>query len=98
MTRYTLDGHPIVVAYGDDQFTGIFLSVYDERLESRESASDEVNSLCDKYYADGNGAYLDLHTGMGGFGHKVSKATMEVFFRRYGVPEEHIKLLLHKRN
>lgn len=95
--RYTIDGSPISVAYGDDQFTGVFLSVYDERLESSESASDEVNSLLNKHYADGNGAYLDLHTGMGGFGQKVSKSAMEVFFRRYGVPEEHIKLLLHKK-
>jgi hypothetical protein len=97
MTRYKLDGSPISVAYGHDQFTEVFLSVYDERLKFNESDSDEVNSLLDKCYEGGNGAYLDLHTGMVGFGHKVSKATMEVFFRRFRVPEEHIRLLLHKK-
>jgi hypothetical protein len=94
--RYTIDGFPISVAYGIDKYTGVFLSVYDSRLEDKESASDEVNSFLVEKYGGGDGAYLDLHTGFSGLGHKVSKAAMEVFFRRYGVPEEHIKLLLQE--
>jgi hypothetical protein len=94
MTRYTIDGSPISVAYGDDKLSGVFLSVYDDRLKYDESAIDEVNDLVEEKH--NSGSYFDLHTGVIGFGYKVSKPAMEIFFRRYGVPEEHINLLLHK--
>jgi hypothetical protein len=93
--RYEIEGSPISVAYGEDHVSGIFFSVFDSRLEYSETASKEVNDVAESIgVKDGGGSYFDLHTGDVGFGRKVSKETMRVYFTRYGVPADHIKSLL----
>jgi hypothetical protein len=88
MPRYEIKGSQISVAYGTDAMTGVFLSVYDSRLKYNETASEEVNSIASRIGAgDGGGCYFDLHTGMGGFGHKVSLNTINTFMVRYGVEQ-----------
>jgi hypothetical protein len=44
-STYIIEADPIRVSYGYDQFIGIFLSVYDSRLEFDEEADDEVNEI-----------------------------------------------------
>ena len=93
MPRYTIQSEdsPISIAYGSDDSTDYFLSVFDKRLKYDSNASDEVNKVTEKIgVCDGGGSYFDLHTGHVGFGHKVSKATMGVFLKRYGVSEKRI--------
>lgn len=93
MPRYTIATPPITVAYGYDEFPlyGVFLSVYDERLETDPEASEEVNKVAESVFEDGGGCYLDLYTGCGmGFGMKVSDDTMRVYLKRYGVTEDKI--------
>lgn len=95
MTRYTIEGSPISVAYGEDKVTGVFLSVFDSRLEYQDNVSAEVNEVAESIgVKDGGGGYFDLHTGKNGFGKKVSKETMRVYFSRYGVKKQHIDKLL----
>lgn len=70
--RQVIDQGPIEIAYGKDRATGIFLSVYDKRLEYFPGATAEVNKVCKEHgIKTGEGAYFDLHTGHGGFGSKV---------------------------
>ena len=91
--RYEIKSSPISIAYGYDEMctSGMFLSVFDERLEWSEQASREVNAVTEQLgVGDGGGSYFDLHTGQTGFGQKVSCETMMTFMRRFGVPEEHI--------
>ena len=45
MPRYNIEGSPIHIAYGSDEFCGIFLSVFDDRLAYNESASNAVNKV-----------------------------------------------------
>lgn len=98
MVRYTIEGSPINVAYGYDDVTGVFLSVYDRRLKYDANASAEVNNVFQNCgvlgLESGDGAYLDLHTGETGFGIKVSWPVMSEYFKRFGVPKYHIKELL----
>ena len=94
MVRYELKGSPISVAYGSDEISGVFLSVYDDRLANSETAGDEVNAITEKIgVGDGGGSYFDLHTGTSGFGHKVSLNTIRTFLIRYGAKEEHVNSL-----
>ena len=97
-SAYIIEADPIRVSYGYDQFIGIFLSVYDSRLEFDEDADDEVNEVTE-YYGPGDcsGLYLHLHTNDSDFGHTVSKSTMAVYMARYGVPKSHVSALLEDR-
>lgn len=96
MPRYEIKGSPISVAYGKDHATGIFLSVYDNRLEYDENASQEVNDVTKKIgFGDGGGSYFDLHTGRSGPGIKVSEETMLVYLKRFGVTDEQVQAMLN---
>ena len=65
MVRYEFDDGPIKIAYGSDDITsGLFLSVYDQRLEWQQDATDEVNGVSEGIGdGDGGGCYLSLCTG-----------------------------------
>ncbi|KAK0478835.1 hypothetical protein IW261DRAFT_1564903 [Armillaria novae-zelandiae] len=93
MTRYTIEQGSVAISYGTDHMTGYFLSVVDQRLMWEQNASEAVNGIAKKVEPGGNGAYFDLHTGMGGFGIRVSKEVIVEFMRRYGVPEDELKLV-----
>jgi hypothetical protein len=96
MPRFETEGDPICIAYGvDEQIScGVFLSVYDRRLEWQENASKEVNHIAESIgVGDGGGSYFDLHTGQRGFGAKVSCDTMRVYLKRYGVESKRIEEL-----
>ena len=93
MPRFEIKGDPISIAYGvcEQISSGVFISVYDRRLETDSNASDEVNQVAfDVGVHDGGGSYFDLHTGQTGFGKKVSKDTMRVYLLRYGVENKRI--------
>lgn len=93
MPRFTIDGSPIHIAYGVDEelICGIFLSVYDTRLEFDENGTDEVNDVAKSIgVCDDGGSYFDLHTGLTGFGKKVTRETMRTYLLRYGVPSKRI--------
>lgn len=98
MVRYTIEGSPIKVCYGYDEFTGVFLTVYDDRLKYQPNASAEVNEVFENSsvsgLASGDGAYLDMHTGAGGFGYKVTWPVMSEYLKRYGVQQNSIHALL----
>jgi hypothetical protein len=91
-TRFEFENSPhIKVAYGSDSVNGVFLSVFDDRLEYDDKASDEVNAITEKVgVKDGGGSYFDLHTRENGYGFQVSNEAMRVFLYRYGVPEDKI--------
>jgi len=98
MPRFTIEGDPIHIAYGvdDDQSSGVFLSVYDNRLMWHEKASKEVNQVAESVgIKDGSGCYFDLHTGLMGFGKKVSKETIRMYLARYGVTKKRIDELFN---
>ncbi|KAL1748251.1 hypothetical protein HDZ31DRAFT_60446 [Schizophyllum fasciatum] len=92
MVRCELSQGILLIAYGDDDAAGYFLSVYDNRLEWHEDASDEINEVCEDVDPSGSGAYLSLTTGLG-IGKHVSKDTLAIFWRRYGVPASQIARL-----
>lgn len=98
MVRYTIEGSPIHIAYGYDELTGVFLSVYDNRLKYDPNASDEINNVFEKCEVSGlksgDGCYLDFHTGSAGFGTKVSWQVMSEYLKRYGVSYDRIRELL----
>ncbi len=62
MVRYQTDTSPTYIGYGRDQETGVFLSVYDQRLEWRQGDSTEITNLTNTRFGGGEGCYLDLHT------------------------------------
>jgi hypothetical protein len=65
MPRFIIESDVIRVAYGFDEVSEIFLSVYDKRLEWQENASEEVNKIAESLGSeDGSGGYFDLHTGL----------------------------------
>lgn len=94
MVRYELQQNNIIVAYGHDHLTGLFLSVYDKRLMWNEENTDEANEICDKISEDGGGSYLKLHTGEIGFGYRVEKETIINFMKKYDAKQEHLLELL----
>ncbi|KAF9435249.1 hypothetical protein BGZ76_006626 [Entomortierella beljakovae] len=87
MVRYQITQGPITIAYGyDGAMVGYFLSVTDDRLGYQEGDSSQVNDICEKVSMDGGGGYFNLNTYViGGFGYKVSKATIFTFMKRYGI-------------
>ncbi|KAG0360608.1 hypothetical protein BG005_010305 [Podila minutissima] len=71
------------VAWGyDEPLQGYFLTIKDDRLAWREGQSAKVAEIVENVSGDSAGRYFDLNTyPVGGFGHKVSKATMFTFMR-----------------
>ena len=52
--------------------TGVFLAVHDKRLEYDPESTAEVNKVTESIgIGDGGGSYLNLHTGVTGFGSMV---------------------------
>lgn len=102
MPRYEIKGDPISIAYGYDDCLvntcGVFLSVFDSRLEWEENASAQVKSVAESlpYGMDGGGCYFSLTTSPFGIGLKVNKDTMRVYLKRFGVPEDQIKSILRR--
>lgn len=93
MPRFTIDGSPIHIVYGvnEEFICGIFLSVYDTRLEWDENATDQVNDVAKSVgICDGAGSYFNLHTGLNGFGKKVTRETIRTYLLRYGVTNKRI--------
>lgn len=92
--RFVIEGDPISVAFGSDTVAGVFLSVFDRRLEYDPSSTPEVNAVTEKIgVRDGGGSYFDLHTGDFGFGIKVDDVTMATYLKRFGVTDEQISSL-----
>ncbi|KAF9112177.1 hypothetical protein BGX27_003839 [Mortierella sp. AM989] len=87
MVRFEKNEGRINIAWGHDEaLGGYFLTVEDERLSWSKEASSDVNRICEKVAADGGGSYFDMNSyQLGGFGHKVSEATIFTFMRRYGI-------------
>jgi hypothetical protein len=90
MVRYEIKQNNITIAYGFDKITGLFLSIYDKRLEWEEDNTDEINAICEKISEDGGGCYLSMYTSGIGFGHKVNKETIIQFMKKYNVNQEHL--------
>jgi hypothetical protein len=95
MPHFVIEGDPIHIAYGfDPTFSGVFLSVYDNRLKYDPDASKKVNDATESISSNGGGGcYLDLHTGISGFGQRVNDVTMSTYLKRFGVSEERIAQL-----
>lgn len=98
MSRYEIiDGH-IKVIYGNNNvFRCLFLFVSDTRLVRDESNSSKVNEALlqfDNYCNSRDGRYICMFTSDTIPGIQVDRITMAEFFRRYGVPESHIKQLI----
>ena len=81
---------PIHVSYGYSKVSGFFLTANDPRLEFKENANENVNSVAlqvrcnDKVGGAGN--YVDLHTKIGnGSGIKVTNEVIAEYMFRYGV-------------
>ncbi|KAF9112178.1 hypothetical protein BGX27_003840 [Mortierella sp. AM989] len=87
MVRFDMDEGHINIAWGHDEVQGgYFLAVVDNRLGWEKESSSDVNNICEKVAESGGGSYFDLNTyHFGGFGHKVSEATIFTFMRRYGI-------------
>jgi hypothetical protein len=45
MPRFEIPGDPIHLAYGYSNFSGVFLSVFDNRLQYNDCAPDAVNAV-----------------------------------------------------
>jgi len=90
----------IKVVYGQDVVSGVFLAVTDARLEYQVEATREVNHRIAESVGlgDGGGSYFDLHTGAHGVGAQVDPKTMATYLRRYGLPDEDVRLLLPSTN
>ena len=68
MPRFEIEGDPIRVVFGIDEVTGVFLSVFDRRLEYDSAATKAVNDVTTSIgVQDSGGSYFDLHTGSTGF-------------------------------
>jgi hypothetical protein len=93
MPRSELSQGDLLIAFGHDHVSGYFLSVYDLRLRYNEDNSDELNTLGEQTSPDGSGCYLNVHTGSGGFGSRVSIATMRDLWSRYRVSPEGLQAL-----
>lgn len=91
--RQELGQGPIHVAYGQDQITGFFIAVSDDRLTVTSHEAEDWTRFCEKINATGSGAYLHAHTGREGFGGKVDIKTMFLLWQKYGAQEEHLGLL-----
>lgn len=97
--RFVIEEGPIEIAYGFDEFVGYFLAVTDARLQFDHTCSQEVQEIGMKIgIGDEDGSYFDLHTGKGGFGFKVSQETMAEYYRRYKVPQAHIRAVLESED
>jgi hypothetical protein len=92
MTRLELPSNAhITVGYGYDEFSGFFISVYDDRLEWKPENDEAYNTLCQSLYiGDGGGSYFDAHTGIGGFGIKVELKVMARLWEKYGVEKSYV--------
>ncbi|KAF9185269.1 hypothetical protein BGZ51_002744 [Haplosporangium sp. Z 767] len=104
MVRYEKDEGDINIAWGyDEPQCGYFLTVVDRRLEWQAEASKDVNQICEEVSLSGGGSYFNLNTySIGGFGFRVSEATIFAFMRRYGIDpteiddsERRTKVYLH---
>lgn len=82
-----------MVAYGEDEVTGYFISVSDERLMVLEETGGEIDEVLYNISEDGSGAYFRAHTGQFGFGAKVETGTMRQLWKRFEVPEEDLRKL-----
>ncbi|KAG0258871.1 hypothetical protein BG011_003007 [Mortierella polycephala] len=87
MVRYEKNQGDINIAWGHDEAqSGYFLTIVDKRLQTQIEAGENVNQVCYKVSMDGGGSYFDFNTyRFGGFGHRVSEATIFTFMRRYGI-------------
>lgn len=84
----------ITVVYGRDEVAGVFLDVFDKRLESKSTDSKKVNVVIGLIgIGDGRGCYFSAHTAISRFGFRVSDQTMLSFLRRFNVPTQHIAQL-----
>jgi hypothetical protein len=94
MVRFEIeDNTPIRVAYGHDEFTGFFISVYDARLKWDPNNDEALNGLLESLYiGDGGGSYFDAHTGPGGFGKKIDVKVMARLWEKYGVDKKHVAM------
>lgn len=85
MVRFEIKQDNINIAYGYDEFTGLFLSIFDKRLEWSENNTNEVNDICNRIFSDGGGCYLSLYTSEIGIGYKVSVKTIISFMEKYNI-------------
>jgi hypothetical protein len=97
MVRHEHHQGSIRIAFGHDETSGYFISVYDTRLEVNEETGDDFEEICYDISASGTGAYLTAHTGTIGFGKRVSYDTMKKLWRSYEVGETGMELLAEKR-
>ncbi|KAL1924631.1 uncharacterized protein VTP21DRAFT_4285 [Calcarisporiella thermophila] len=95
MGRHTINQNQIEISYGyDEPLGGYFLSVVDKRLMWKPDMSNEVDEICNAVDMSGSGSYFDLNTyKTNGFGRNISKKAMLEFWKRYGIPEPHIRAL-----
>lgn len=90
MVRYEIENDNILIAYGHDKVTGLFLNIYDKRLEWNENNKEEINEMCETISNGGTGCYLSMNTSGRGFGYKVSKEIIIEFMKKYNAKEEHL--------
>ncbi|KAK6414287.1 hypothetical protein LTR95_017758, partial [Oleoguttula sp. CCFEE 5521] len=72
MSRQEITQGQIRVAFGHNDSTGFYISVYDSRLEVNEEDGTVFDALRYAIAEDGTGAYVNAHTGLEGFGNHVT--------------------------
>jgi hypothetical protein len=95
MPSYHISASPFVsISYGYDNVSGVYLSVFDSRLDYSDTQSEEVNQIAadtcvsDEHGVGVNGCYVDLYTGKTSLvGKKVCEETMGVFMIRFGLSQ-----------
>ncbi|KAG8629137.1 hypothetical protein KVT40_003002 [Elsinoe batatas] len=93
MIRHEFTTVRITVSYGHAPRAGFFLNVTDERINKDCDDEPKFKGLCDSLFSDGDGVYLDVHTGTDTAWKKVSLAVMREIWRRYGVNPVAMRLL-----
>lgn len=93
------EGH-ITVHYGKDRGTGFFICIMDDRLRAGVSVHDipeqdldsEVLDIISGMPEGESGSFLNAHTAMIGFGHKVNIPTIKFLWKRFDASDEDMKI------
>jgi hypothetical protein len=93
MIHHVKEESSIKIQYGREETKGIYLQVTDKRLMLEENTKKEVKEAINSKI-DQDGTYLNLYTGQSDKGQRVKNETIEVYFKRYNLPEDIIKNLL----
>ncbi|KAF2228141.1 hypothetical protein BDZ85DRAFT_188379 [Elsinoe ampelina] len=83
----------ITIVYGHSADIGFFLHATDERINSACDDAQEYRNFCYSIFDEGDGTYLNVHTGKDDEGKRVSLAVMKEVWKTYGVNPVAMRLL-----